>query len=56
MMQHSLLQPRQRESTKPHKYPNKQQRTEGGTIDDIIDIARYTLSDFEDSDLSDKEN
>ena len=42
-------------STKPHKYPNKRQRTEGATIDDIIDTARYTLSDFEDSDLSDEE-
>ena len=41
-------------SAKPHKYPNKRQRTEGATIDDIIDIARYTLSDFED--LSDEEN
>ena len=41
---------------KPHNYPNKRQRTEGATIDDIIDIARYTLSDFEDSDLSDEEN
>ena len=43
-------------SAKPHKYPNKRQRTEGATINDIIDIARYTLSDFEDSDLSDEEN
>ena len=40
-------------SAKPHKYPNKWQRTEGATINDIIDIDRYTLSDFEDSDLSD---
>ena len=38
-------------SAKPHKYPNKQQQTKGATIDDIIDIARYTLSDFEDSDF-----
>ena len=43
-------------SAKPHNYPNKRQRTEGATIDDIIDTARYTLSDFEDSDLSDEEN
>ena len=43
-------------SAKPHKYPKKRQRTEGATIDDIIGIARYTLSDFEDSDLSDEEN
>ena len=68
MMRHNLLQPRNAtkkwykgkvrriSSTKPHKYPNKQQRTEGATIDDITDIARYTLSDFEDSDLSDEEN
>ena len=39
---------RKRSSAKPHKYPNKRQRTEGATIDDMIDIARYTLSDFED--------
>ena len=43
-------------SAKPQKYPNKRQQTEGATIDAIIDIARYTLSDFEDSDLSDEEN
>ena len=43
-------------SAKPNKYPNKWQQTEGATIDDIIDVARYTLSDFEDSDLSDEEN
>ena len=43
-------------SAKPHKYPNKRQRTEGATIDDITDIARYTLSDFKDRDLSDEEN
>ena len=30
-------------SAKPHKYPNKRQRKEGATIDDIIDIA--TISD-----------
>ena len=42
-------------SAKPNKYPNKWQQTEGATIDDIIDVARYTLSDF-DSDLSDEEN
>ena len=41
-------------SAKP--YSNKQQQTEGATIDAIIDIARYTLSGFEDSDLSDEEN
>ena len=40
-------------SGKLHKYPNKWQQTESATIDDIIDIARYALSDFEDSDLSD---
>ena len=43
-------------SAKPHKYPHKRQLTEGATIDNIIDIARYTLSDFEDSHLSDEEN
>ena len=43
-------------SAKPHKYPNKLQRTEGATINDITDIARYALSDFEDGDLSDEEN
>ena len=31
---------------KPHNYPNKQQWTECAIIDDITDIARYTLSDF----------
>ena len=45
-----------RSSVKPHKYPNKQKQTEGATIDDIIDIAKYTLPAFEDSDLSDEEN
>ena len=43
-------------SAKPQKYSNKRQQTEGATIDAIIDIARYTLSGFEDSDLSDEEN
>ena len=40
-------------SAKPHKYQNKQQQTEGATINDI---SRYTLSDFEGSDLSNEEN
>ena len=43
-------------SAKPHKYSSKRQQTEGATIDDIIDLARYTLPDFEDSDLSDEKN
>ena len=42
-------------SAKPHKHPNKRKQTEGATID-IIDIAKYTLPAFEDSDLSDEEN
>ena len=42
-------------SAKRHKYSNKRQRTEGATIDDIIDIVRCTLLDLEDSDLSDEE-
>ena len=42
-------------SAKPHKYPNKWQRTEGAAINDIIDIGRYTLPDFKDSDLSNEE-
>ena len=38
------------------RYPNKLQQTESAIINDIIDIARYTLSDFEDNYLSDEEN
>ena len=42
-------------SAKPHKYPKKRKRVEGAGNDDIIDIAKYTLSDFEDRDFSEEE-
>lgn len=42
-------------NAKPYKYPNKRKRMEGSSSDNVIDIARYTLSDFEESDSSDNE-
>ena len=42
-------------NTMPHKYPNKHQRIEGSSSDEVINIARYPLSDFEESDSSDEE-
>ena len=34
-------------NVEPDKYSNKRQRIEGSSSDKVIDIARYTLSDFE---------
>ena len=42
-------------NTIPHKYPNRHQRIEGSSCDKVINIARYSLSDFEENDSSDEE-
>ena len=42
-------------NAKPHKYPNKHQRIEGSSSNKIIDIARYTSSNFEENDSSNEE-
>ena len=36
-------------TTKPHKYPNKRQITEGSSSNKVGGITRYTLSDFRES-------
>ena len=41
-------------NAKPPKYPNKRQRVEGPSSNKVIDIAKYTLSDFEESGSSDE--
>ena len=42
-------------NTKPHKYSNKLKRMEVSSTDKVRDIARDTLSDFEESGSSDEE-